>query len=292
MFKPPFTNLPTWIDHGFQIYNFTQSGFRDEMNKDYGCHLKEKGINNLWNYIDSGTAAKGVINQINPNTFNLGSYYRGVKELGFKTGLGLMAKNVIFHYYSNDYVLRLYRSVAQYLKTIKTKKRIKRHFQFVIEAIKLVMFFIPIMLLWYRKRRKSYPLSVYNPLFFEHVLDKKLFTVFQTIEMIDFKNALCKNNIDTLVSEKGLFIAHTYFSSPMKYHTGRLFNNQQEIDNTISECFEYLSQKISLKEIWNPTLAELVDFMRPIKNIVFDCDSTGKIFILSNITNIASRPVK
>ena len=65
-FEPPFSDVNVWIDHGFQPYNFSfykKFGIDDKLFED---KLINKNINVLWNYIDSGTATNGIINQLNP----------------------------------------------------------------------------------------------------------------------------------------------------------------------------------------------------------------------------------
>jgi len=290
-FKAPFENINTWIDHGFQPYNFTMSSCKDEIKDIYGKQLKSRGINQLWNYVDSGTAVDGVINQINPQHFTLKSFYKGIKHLGFKSVFSLMIKNIIFHYCNDDSGLILYRSIAKYLKTFKLKKSRKKHVYFVVNVFKLSVFFIPILVFWRFKRHRVYPLSEFAPVFFEHVVNGEKFTVFQTLEMTNFKRALHKNNLDLLIKEKGLFIAHTYFSAPMNYHQGKLFDKKDNIDSKVEDRFKYLSQKIKAKEIWNPTLSELVQYMNKINDVEFDSNENGEITVINN-HELVSRPVK
>lgn len=290
-FKPPFENITTWIDHGFQPYNFTFSNCKDEIKDQYGKYLKDRNISQLWNYIDSGTAVDGVINQINPNQFTLKAFYKGIKHLGFKKVFTLIIKNIIFHYSTDDYSLNLYREIAKYVKRFKRKKSKIKHVYFVINIIKLVIFFIPILLFWRFKRNKIYPLAEYAPVFFEHVLNGQTFTVFQTIEMINFKRALHKDNLDLLIKEKGLFIAHTYFSAPMNYHEGKLFGEKDKINSEVEERFKYLSQKVTTKEIWNPTLSALISYMKKIEHVIFDCNENGEIYS-SNDHELITRQIK
>jgi hypothetical protein len=114
--------------------------------------------------------------------------------------------------------------------------------------------------------------------------------VFQTLEMVDFRAALHPQNIDKLIQEKGLFIAHTYFSVPMAYHTGRLFKTLDTIDEIVAANFEYLSKKIQNGEVWNPTLKELVDFLSTFEATVLDLDAEGKI-VVAHSAGIPNRPI-
>ena len=68
-----------------------------------------------------------------------------------------------------------------------------------------------ILFLWNKKKHKVFPLAEYTPLFFNHHLNGEVFTIFQTIKLIDFKCGLHPENIDLLVKESGVFIGYTYF---------------------------------------------------------------------------------
>ncbi|WP_178988985.1 hypothetical protein [Winogradskyella schleiferi] len=289
-FKPPFGIIKTWIDHGFQPYNFTLYSSKDEIKDQYGHYLKKRNISQLWNYIDSGTAVDGVINQINPQQFTLKAYYNGIKHLGIKNIVSLIIKEVVFHYRNDDYGIRLYREIVKYAKTIKHKKSRIKHVYFVFNIVKFVIYLIPILLFWIIHNKKIYPLAEYTPLFFEHELNGQTFTVFQTLEMINFKNALHSKNLDLLIKEKGLFIAHTYFSAPMNYHDGKIFGEKDKINTGIEERFNYLSQKMALEQIWNPTLSELIGYMEKTKHVKYDCNKDGEIFISNN--ELISRQVR
>jgi len=188
----------------------------------------------------------------------------------------MLIKNIIFHYFNDDDNLKLYRSIAIHIKSTK-KKKIKRHLLILKKMIRLSWRILPILLLWPRKKRKIYPLAKFSPLMFNHHISGNEFFVFQTLEMVDFKLGLCKDNIDLLIEESGLFIAHTYFSAPMNYHRGKLFGKIGEVDPVVESNFEYLSSKIEAKEIWNPTLKELVQHLSSLKTVVFDCNEHGAI---------------
>ena len=112
-------------------------------------------------------------------------------------------------------------------------------------------------------------------------MDKE-FYVFQTLEMLDFKKSLSQENINTLIQEKGVFIAHTYFSVPLEYHGGKLFSTPTTIDSKVSDNFKFLGNKIKNQEIWNPTLTELIDYWANFEKVIFDIDIEGNIFEKSN----------
>ena len=290
-FEPPFKGVSAWIDHGFQPYNVSLYENHEHIKYDYGTLLKYKGIDAFWNYVDSGTAVKGVINQLNPNQFTLHAHSKGIQHLKLKARMPMFIKNVIFHYYGTDYSLRLYRDVANYFKTLKQKKSIKKHVKVLIAVSKLARLLIPILLFWKTKKNDVYPLARYNPVIFNQDILKDTFTVFQTIELVDFKLGLSQANLDLLIKEKGLFIAHTYFSAPLNYHYGKLFENTSEIDKQVERNFSYLSQKIISKAIWNPTLKELIVHLKNFSLVSFDCSDIGELLVVDK-NQLAFRKVR
>lgn len=278
-FKPPSDTVTTWIDHGFQPYNVSLYSTNDTLARNFGKILKKKNIDNIWNYIDSGTAAQGVINQLNANQFTLNSYYNGIKHLKVKHRVPLLIKNIVFHYFNDNSSLALYRDLAKYFKSIKQQKSIKKHFKMVLNVFKLLRLLAPIFLFWNSRKHRVYPLAVFTPVIFNHELTGEPFTVFQTLELIDFKNSLHKTTIDLLVKESGLFIAHTYFSAPLNHHRGRLFGSSTEIDQQVVQNFDYLSKKIESQEIWNPTLKELIAYFKQLSAVSFYCNEVGDLLI-------------
>ena len=105
--------------------------------------------------------------------------------------------------------------------------------------------------------------------------------------MLDFKLALAPTNIDDLIKESGLFIAHTYFSVNSNKYSGRLLNLDITLNENVVSNFDYLAQRIEDKSIWNPTLSELIAYYNKYQNTYFDMDKYG-IIIKSN-ENIPSR---
>lgn len=289
-FQPPFDELPTWIDHGYQPYNFTLYQNSNINAKEFSTNLKSKGINILWNYIDSGTSTIGVINQLNRNDFTLSSFQKGIINDPLKDRLGMMIKNILFHFYADRNLILKYGKTARSFKRFFYQGKLKSLFTFVNCIFSLLFPVLKIFLFWKSTKNKTYKYANYLPIFFKHKLVDNEFYVFQTLEMVDFKKALHKENILKLVNEKGLFIAHTYFAVPMKYHTGRIFKEPNQIDAVVAENFSYLGLKIKNEEIWNPTLLELVNYLSKFEKTILDVDLNGNI-IVSNSNDLIHRIV-
>ena len=156
-------------------------------------------------------------------------------------------------------------------------------FRVLIPVLKIILFWN-----WYKN--KTYRFARYNSIVFPYFENGKKFTMFQTLDMLDLKKSLAPENIDLLSNEKGLFIGHTYFSVPMKYHQGRMFLTEDTLDEKVVENFKYLGQKIRNKEIWNPTLNELLVFLSHFQEVLLDVDANGHIIVIKD-ANLPFRTV-
>jgi len=288
-FQPPYEKIAVWIDHGFQPYNFSLFK-KNAIAKDYyENQLTKKGISVLWNYIDCGTTTSGIINQLNPHQFTLGKFLAGIQQFSLKTKLVMLFKNVIFHYDNDEKRIRNYIDAVANIRAIKNKKLVQV-FELITNIVPLVVVVLKTIVCWNSIKNKPYKVAKYSPIFFKHKIKNKDFTIFQTVEMVDFKKSLQPQNIDLLIKESGLFIAHAYFSVAMKHYQGRLFKNETTLDDEVVSNFNYLSEKIADTTIWNPTLSDLLSFLKSYEKVVFDIDENGSIIVKNNY-EIPSRKV-
>ncbi len=289
-FSPPVP-VTTWIDHGYQPYNlsmFQKEGIADVA---FSENLASKKITILSNYIDSGTATSGVLNQLNTDDFTLQSFHNGIKKLDFKKRISLFIKNAIVHFYADENLIKSYSQLASSYKKITKSKSIAAVFSFIGKLFGVAMPLLKITLFWNSCKNKVYPLAKYQNVFFEHTIEANKFIIFQTVEFLDFINALHQPSIDKLVKEKGMFVAHTYFSVPMDYHEGRMFTKSGEVHPTVANNFDYLGQNIKENKIWNPTLKELVAFWLEFNKVELTLNGNGEIDI-KNPTEIPYRTIK
>jgi len=280
-----------WIDHGFQPYNFT---LFNENNIDKGIYenqMYSKKINTLWNYIDSGSATKGVINQLNTNHFTLNSFSRGIKDCLFKTRMVQLFKNIIFHYDNDEKRIRNYLDTIEYTKNIIDKRKFNNLLPLFKNALPLLRPISKAIFFWNSEKNKPYKVAKYAPLLFKHTILEKEFYIFQTLEMVDFKKALCHQNVDSLIEESGIFIAHTYFSVSMKHYSGKLFQSEGKFDEEVVINFKYLGSKIAENKIWNPTLSELISYFRIVDEAIISVDEEENLFIKNN-SSLAVRNIK
>ncbi|MCV9927468.1 hypothetical protein OIU83_07380 [Flavobacterium sp. LS1R49] len=281
-FIPPREDIKVWIDHGYQPYNFSLFKNNKISEEEFSSILKDKKINVLWNYIDAGTSTNGVINQLNTKHFTLYSFLKGSKDTSLIEKTQFIIKNIIFHYYNEEYLILRYKNTASRFKKIVFQKDIKSFLPFIKDFFKLFSSIFSVLLFWNTNKTKPYKLAKYSPILFKHNIGKNEFYVFQTLEMLDFKKALSEKNMNSLINEKGVFIAHTYFSVPLEYHAGKLFSTSTSIDDEVADNFKFLANKIKSEEIWNPTLIELVEHWTNFEKVVFDIDSSRKIFVKDN----------
>ncbi len=289
-FTPPYNDIPVWIDHGFQPYNFSLFEKNNIPKEHYETVISNKNITVLWNYIDAGNATIGIINQLNPEQFNLSQYALSIQGKSFFKRMVLLVKNIIFHYDNDEHRVRNYIDTLTYTKALLQKKKVTAIFKLIKNVIPVVLISLRVFFTWNKAKKTTYKVAQYSPIFFKHKIHEKEFYVFQTIEMVDFIKALSQQNIDSLIDESGLFIAHTYFSVNMKHYAGKLINTDGSLNAKVVQNFDYLSQRIQQKAIWNPTLSQLLEVYKNYQNTLFDIDEKGTIFIKNNF-NIPSRNV-
>lgn len=278
-FKSPTDDIQVWIDHGFQPYNHSLYKGYDLSDDFYARKLKSKNINTLWNYIDSGTATSGVINQLNAKHFTLDKYWHGVKHEGLKQGIAKLFKAIFFHYLNNDKYIFKYKQLAKEVKQVIYHKKWRSMFNIIRLSLSLTGLILKLLILWPIKKNELFPLARYTPVLFEHNINGEPFTMFQTLELLDLKNGLSPDNLNLLVKDSGLCIAHTYFSVPLPYHKGKLLDDDKIINKSVAHNFEYLQELIANNKIWNPTLSVLIGHLKQLKTCEFDIDSEGYIFI-------------
>jgi hypothetical protein len=278
-FKRPKDDIQVWIDHGFQPYNHSLYKGYDLSESVYAHKLKSEHIYTLWNYIDSGTATTGVINQLNTKHFTLDKYWHGVKHEGLKQGAGKLFKAIFFHYLNNDTYIFKYKQLAHAVKQLIYQKKWRSLLNIFTLSLSLLGLLLKLLILWPIKKNELFPLARYTPVLFEHYINGVRFRMFQTIELLDLKNGLSSENLDLLVKESGLCIAHTYFSVPLPYHKGKLLHNDETINKCVAHNFEYFKDLIANKKMWNCTLSDLINYLEQFKTCEFDIDSDGNIFI-------------
>lgn len=290
-FNPPFNEIPVWIDHGFQPYNLSFYKNNGLSNDDFSAVLKKNNIHILWNYIDCGIASKNVINQLNPSQFTLANYWKSLDGFSIKTKFVKLIKAIIFHFDNNENRVRNYIDSISAIRGLLKKKNPNEIVNFIKNIFPVSIMVLKTLITWNSLKNIPFKVAKYAPIVFNHDINNASFSIFQTIELVDFINGLSKTNIDLLEKENGLIIAHTYFSVDMKHHQGKLFKNENTLDEKVVENFEYLSQKISQKAIWNPTVTELIEHFQKYKSTIFDIDEKGAVFIKNNF-NIPSRTIQ
>ena len=287
----PIENVVTWIDHGYQPYNFSLVENSKIVCRDvFFEKFKSSNITNIWNYTDSGVSATGVINQLNASQFTLDKYWIGIRKSNFFNKIQRFLKNVFYHYYAENNLIGHYKLVSHNFKNIIFNYKLKEIADLLQNSFKVLIPVLKIILFWNWYKNKTYRFAKYNSIVFSYFENGKNFTMFQTLDMLDLKKSLAPENIDLLSNEKGLFIGHTYFSVPMKYHQGRMFLAEDTLDEKVVENFKYLGQKIKNKEIWNPTLNELLVFLSHFQEVLLDVDDNGHISVIKD-ANLPFRTV-
>ncbi|SFD35471.1 hypothetical protein [Algibacter pectinivorans] len=252
-FNPPKEFLvSTYVDHGYQPYNYTLKNHSELGEKEWTKIISEKGIKNLWTYLDSGTSQKGIINQLNPYSF---TPKRLIKNHIFRP---IFIFRTLLFFNSTEELLLKYKLSASHFKKILLGKEIKLVPLFLTTVYKCLFYCISTILIK-KKRNKVFKYSKYTPFIFQHKIKGITFNFFQTVEVTNFEKTFSKKNIELLIEESGAIIAHCYFSSPLTTQKGKLFHGDT-ISKINEENFALLKEKLQKNKIWNPTISELINF--------------------------------
>ena len=290
-FNPPFSDINIWIDHGFQPYNFSFYKKLGIDNQLFEKKLINKNINVLWNYIDSGTSTSGIINQLNPEQFTLNNFWNGTKSFSLKTRIIMLFKNIIFHFDNNETRVRNYIDALSAAKNMISKKSIKPIFIFIKNILPIISIILKTIFGWHFYKNQPYKIAKYQPILFKHKIFDHSFYIFQTLELIDFKKGLQPENIDLLIGQSGVTVAHTYFSANAKHYSGKMFCQENIIDVEVAENFKYLSGKINENKIWNPTLTEIINYWSKFDDFLLDIDENRNLLILQN-SGLSTRTIE
>lgn len=244
--SPQFAQVKTWIDHGYQPYNWTFQVMSDQKQA-FQTHLKDKGICLAWSYYDSSEACWNL----NQNNYQLSSSSKIMfSKLNFLDKL-----RVLLYYNGSDTLIVKYRKIAPLIKE-----------GVIIQALRLLNS------LSIKLGKDDYIKRV--QIFFNiGVLD---FSFFQTLAIKDWYLAFGKP-LDNLIKEKGVAILHTYFSFTEKHHHNPLFEEYSTNINTkVIDGFNKLAYHIDNKNLWNPVLSEFYEHIKMIQKVNLESDKLGK----------------
>jgi hypothetical protein len=100
--------------------------------------------------------------------------------------------------------------------------------------------------------------------------------------VLNYNTILARKNIDKLISEKGVYIAHSYLAIPSSknytwYHNEE--TGKKEIVPDFEANLQYMQNKIITGHLWSPTMSEAGDYWKLITNIsiVLNADDTYTI---------------
>ena len=283
-FRPPKLFSPsTYVDYGYQPYNFTRIKNFQMSDAEWSSIIIKKGIKNLWSYTDAGEAERGIINQLNPQHFTLDRIFKK------KIYKGKYILKSLLYYNGDEELHYKYSKLTTAIKLFIKLKNIISIFNIIKYLIPVIIPIIKLLLIK-KNRKKPFKYNRLSPFIFRHKIGGEDFNFFQSVSVTDFETVFSKNNIDLLIEESGAIIVHCYFTDPFLYHSGRIFDGD-EISNLNEINFKYLKEKIELKQIWNPTINELIEFTNKTANINFYMDKDENL-IRPNIENVPIRYIK
>lgn len=266
----PLSSIETYIDHGFLSYNASQKPASSM--SDWYSHMGDRGIKSNWNYVDSFEATAISNNQLAPFDSSIKSLLNSVsfhkshglpesKSRVFKSWLSFGTKEeleFLFKQLNGAYYKFRDIGFAEFYPFLK------------ILAKSGISLFSPYVL-----QRNTFDRALpihfakFSPLFFRSPLEKdnKVLT-FQTASVKNYETVFSSVSLDKLEREKGVLIAHTYFSYTGGNHVGRLFldENATPNDNAFKNVKD-LGTRVKEKKFWNPTLKEMRNFYEQIAGI-------------------------
>ena len=294
-FRLKDAEVVTWIDHGYQPYNFTMiEANSDHINfQGWIRHIKNKGIKYLWNYLDSGESAIGVINQISPESFHYQKAFSGKKNLLFLNKISERIRIFLF-YYTNEKTLLKYRTLSSQIKAFKSKKHLKKLLHIISLLIILSRKIISALLPGKRAKVAIPDFATDSPCIFKiYQGTEDEITLFQTIAVKDFVNTFSSKNLEELSKEGGLCIAHTYFSFLEAHHHGKMFLNKNgDISDEINDVIQNIGNYNKSNKVWNPTFKELAEHFETLKDIEYEFDETLNELRIKSKPETAKIPVR
>ena len=283
-----FSLTTTWIDHGYQPYNFTLVERTNRISvSDWIQFIKLKGVNVLWSYVDSGESNSGIINQINPNHFSLDQILKLQIPTSEKIRLYLF-------YFTDENTLVSYRKLSAELKRFIKNKSLSALGSFVKHGLTLSKKIIPLITKMGLDKNRIPHFAKYGPTIFKiYQNTPSEVSVFQTVAVKDYAKTFSDNNLATLIGESGVCIAHTYFAFLEDHHAGRLFKDENgEVLPQNNLCFKTLGQLIIENKIWNPVFKEMVEYYNQFEKLEYILDDYNNIILnLETINNIPKRTI-
>lgn len=289
-FNPPVSGIKTWIDHGFQPYNFTLLNRNNKKIDDWIVKQNERNISYFWTYNDCGSGASGIINQLNSNHFTPKKLLKSLQNKSLVNKISTFIRSYLFYFSKNKKAINKYKSLAGLVKEIIYKKKKSKIWLLIIDSMYLFFYFIKVFFSWKFIKDKPSEFAKYSPILFNNSNFKGSSLFFQTIEINNFVDTFSEKNVEIFINESGICIAHTYFSVLLEYHKGRLFLNKDgDINKHALVAFKTLSNKVKESEIWNPTLADFISHYDKYKNIELGVNLHGEILFLHYNNEVAHR---
>ncbi len=265
-----FNPVETYIDHGFLSYNSTRQE-RTQL-ADWFGHLSNKGIGQIWNYVDAFEATAICNNQLSAFDSSIAAIWAS-KDFHEEKGLNEDSSRLFKAWLSFgttedlDFAFKHLNTSIQKFKKDKVgalpglSKNVLKTIRHSINSEVISQN------LW--KRSKPFHFGRFTPLIFKspHQDDTEVYT-FQTASVKNFETSLSEYSLEKLSNEKGVLIAHTYFAYTSPNHTGRLFLTNEGKENKVAvDNFNRLGRLVSSQAVWNPTISEMTDFYKRMEKV-------------------------
>lgn len=269
-FKVPrdLSPIHTWVDHGYQPYNFTLQKSAKEQ-KVWLKRMLDKGFSIFWNYYDSFEDA-AVINQIGVECFCPAYIFR------LKTGWSEKLR-LLLYYQSTEKNVYAYRKWAGSIKIFTAMPSLSNAGYLLSNTGAIIPVIAKLLAAWLLHPKRASAYSKYAPLVFEYPGIPDI-QIFQSIAIKNYVHAFSEEMLADFASNAGVCIAHTYLASMEQHHTGRLFINETgQTREETRQAWMHMGRYISEKKVWNPTIYELATWLKKFSAISFSINQDGEI---------------
>lgn len=269
----------TWIDHGFQPYNLSRIPAAAPELIDWARGMRRAGVRLLWNYLDAGQSGPGRINQLNPKHFSLSAYRKTLMQQFSQSGVFELLRSYNL-FFCGVRAQKRYQQLAAWLRKKAWRQSWRIWPRLLAGSFRLLAQLLRVV--FFGSGRLRLPeWQKMTPILFEVGLGGQRFWLFQTVEVHDFAATFSQDNLNVLMGEAGVCLAHTYLADTDRRKSGRLFaDNKGHVMPGAKAALERLSLAVAEEKIWMPTLQELRQQAELLAGLRFVLDERGQVVAL------------
>lgn len=261
-------DFTTYMDHGHQPYNWSQSHWTWS---EKAVQYAQKGWRQLWHYRDVGPATRHW-NQLDIRRWHLAHC------LPWNTLFQMAHWAQALHFYRMHWADPIaYEALGRLIHQIKSLH--------ARGTFSLMLGIGPT--LWQHRKvfgciKRAWTLRTRVPdavrgqaIVYPIQLGPEVFWMFQTQLWNDWVTPLQPAALAAFVEAKGVCLAHTYLSVPLAHYPNRFMLTSTRINPKVKPGLARLSQAIQQGQCWNPTLSEAMAYWQRFDQVTFTITDAG-----------------